>query len=364
MKKLVSLNISIPYSPLSRLRSSYFLGPRCYSTDESPKMKSSLLTLSKGRPRLQRVVFWLKLLIWEILLRIILLIVLYISFFELNSLDFFFTFLNKMIISLGTRSISIMLIKYGIPGAGVVALAIFYSLTALTEERPLNVLPEASNSSQARVNQPPGWNDAGPSNAGPSYSAPPSSPWRDFPSIPHDLSPIPSDPSVPSLPSIEREQSVDQADPMHNENDVDQADPMHNENDVDQPLMDERERREQLAAKLAARLGFHENRTQVDHFRLQHEVETQLGVEISLERHLRMEGYTPATRNRSRNHIRELVLYTRRGNPVKESILEGYLSEMEDNFSESKPYSLLLKARDNHELNLFKPGDPFFSLYE
>lgn len=93
-------------------------------------------------------------------------------------------------------------------------------------------------------------------------------------------------------------------------------------------------RRNQLAAKLAARIHFGNdgNDTQLDHFRFQHEVQTHVDVEIELERQLRLEGYTPATINRTRTQIRELLLYNRRGFPVRESILEGYLSEMSDNF--------------------------------
>lgn len=56
----------------------------------------------------------------------------------------------------------------------------------------------------------------GPSNAGPSNVGQPDSLYGSFPSVPRDLSPIPSDASVPSIPSIpsydgnEREQSVNQ----------------------------------------------------------------------------------------------------------------------------------------------------------
>nr|CAN65985.1 hypothetical protein VITISV_042142 [Vitis vinifera] len=81
------------------------------------------------------------------------------------------------------------------------------------------VLPAGA---EASVNQAPGRNDAGPSNAGPYNVVPADSPLRSFPSVPSSLTPIPSDPSVPSVPSLPsleennlfgREQSVEQPAP-------------------------------------------------------------------------------------------------------------------------------------------------------
>lgn len=50
-----------------------------------------------------------------------------------------------------------------------------------------------------------------------------------------------------------------------------------------------------------------------------------------------MEGYLPQHINKRRAEILELVLYTKKGKAVQESILEGYLSEMETDFRKSTP---------------------------
>nr|QWQ49861.1 hypothetical protein [Zelkova schneideriana] len=130
-------------------------------------------------------------------------------------------------------------------------------------------------------------------------------------------------------------------------------------NELEQPLIEEKERTLQLRAKLANRFYFR-NQTVPETLRFEHEVQTHVNVEIEVEKRLRMEGYLPREINNSRAEIRELLLYTRKGKPVQEYILEGYLSEMETDFPNSTPFRILKKARDNHNLSLYKPGDFFY----
>lgn len=80
----------------------------------------------------------------------------------------------------------------------------------------------------------------------------------------------------------------------------------------------------------------------------------------AVERQLRMLGYSPATQNNRREEIRNLILYTGRGFPVKEPVLEEYLNEMSTDFSNSTPFKKLMRARDELNLNLYKPGDFFY----
>lgn len=85
-----------------------------------------------------------------------------------------------------------------------------------------------------------------------------------------------------------------------------------------------------------------------------------MNFEIEVEKRLRIEGYFPQHINKTRSEVRELLLYTKKGKPVPESILEVYLSEMETDFPNSTPFQILMKARDSHKLSLYKPGDLYF----
>jgi hypothetical protein len=130
-------------------------------------------------------------------------------------------------------------------------------------------------------------------------------------------------------------------------------------NALEQPLIEEKERTLQLRAKLENR--FHgENLTFPKTWRFEQWVQTHVNVEIEVEKRLRMEGYLPREINHSRAEIRELILYNRNGNPVKESILRGYLSELQGDYQNSTPFRIIKKARDNLNLSLYKPGDLFY----
>lgn len=72
--------------------------------------------------------------------------------------------------------------------------------------------------------------------------------------------------------------------------------------DSEQPLIDEAERAHQLATKLANKFSFREN-TYPETLSFQHEVKTHVDVEIEVEKRLRMEGYLPATINRTRTSV-------------------------------------------------------------
>lgn len=74
--------------------------------------------------------------------------------------------------------------------------------------------------------------------------------------------------------------------------------------------------------------------------------------------------YTPANINRTREQIREIVFYSKDGDPIKESTLKCYLSQRKKHFHNSTPYSKLCNARKNYNLNLYKPGYLFYHLYE
>ncbi len=148
--------------------------------------------------------------------------VFYLLCLILGSIDIFWALLSKAGVSMGCRALCSFVFKIGCSGA--LALAIGFAVKALlaTEAAPYlanMVLPAGA---EASVNQAPGRNDAGPSNAGPYNVVPADSPLRSFPSVPSSLTPIPSDPSVPSVPSLPsleennlfgREQSVEQPAP-------------------------------------------------------------------------------------------------------------------------------------------------------
>lgn len=125
-------------------------------------------------------------------------------------------------------------------------------------------------------------------------------------------------------------------------------------NALDQPLLQERERTYQLKKKWISHYNYD---SAFDCIRLENHIKTQLDVEIEIEKSLRLEGYSAATINRTRDQIRDLILYNRQGFPVKETLLERYLAEMSTDFRTSRPCRLLFKARDNHDLSLYKPGE-------
>ena len=76
-----------------------------------------------------------------------------------------------------------------------------------------------------------------------------------------------------------------------------------------------------------------------------------------------MEGYLPAAINKTREQIRDLILYTQKGYPVKKSILKDYLSEMSTDFRNSTPFRKLINSQKKYELNLYKKGDLYFEHY-
>lgn len=123
-------------------------------------------------------------------------------------MDFDLSLLSKMGCSLASRVLSFLLKNMGFSGGIVLAIGFAVRALLATDAAPSlgnMMLPSedyGASSSEASVNQAPGGNDAGPSNAGPSNVAPADSPWRSFPSVPADLSPLPSDASIPSLPSL------------------------------------------------------------------------------------------------------------------------------------------------------------------
>ncbi|WJZ97163.1 hypothetical protein VitviT2T_015790 [Vitis vinifera] len=128
--------------------------------------------------------------------------VFYLLCLILGSIDIFWALLSKAGVSMGCRALCSFVFKIGCSGA--LALAIGFAVKALlaTEAAPYlanMVLPAGA---EASVNQAPGRNDAGPSNAGPYNVVPADSPLRSFPSVPSSLTPIPFDPSVPSVPSL------------------------------------------------------------------------------------------------------------------------------------------------------------------
>ncbi|GMN72229.1 hypothetical protein TIFTF001_056005 [Ficus carica] len=127
-------------------------------------------------------------------------------------------------------------------------------------------------------------------------------------------------------------------------------------NELDQPLIDEAERRNQLSTKLANRYSFGE-RTNRDLLRFERELQTHVEFEIEVERQLRLEGYTPATINRTREQIRDLIFYKTDNSPKSNSTLDRYLREMNGDFHSSAPWKILKNARNNNRLNLYKPGD-------
>ena len=133
-------------------------------------------------------------------------------------------------------------------------------------------------------------------------------------------------------------------------------------NELDQPLIDEAERRNQLSTKLANRYSFGE-RTNRDLLRFERELQTHVEFEIEVERQLRLEGYTPATINRTREQIRDLIFYKTDNSPKSHSTLDRYLREMNGDFHSSAPWKILKNARNNNRLNLYKPGDLFSILY-
>ena len=137
-------------------------------------------------------------------------------------------------------------------------------------------------------------------------------------------------------------------------------------NELNQSLLEDEIRREQLSRKLALAMLLKSDfptHTDLESLRFKQEVQTHMVVEIELEKDLRMEGYLPSAINRTRAQVRDLLLYSGNGVPYKKSILDGYLSEMSTDFRKSKPFNKLIKARDNHELCLYKPGDFFYKLY-
>ena len=136
-------------------------------------------------------------------------------------------------------------------------------------------------------------------------------------------------------------------------------------NILDQPLLDEGERHNQLTNILLPRLSPDEL-SRFNDLYLNAKVQTFANFEISLERGLRNAGYLPETINHCRGKIREIVFFSNSndGSLLKESTLNSYLFQMERDFLGSTPYRKLLHAKENYNLNLYKPGDPLFYLYQ
>jgi len=136
-------------------------------------------------------------------------------------------------------------------------------------------------------------------------------------------------------------------------------------NDLEHPLIAEEERRNQLAAKLENRFYFRE-RTPRDLLRFERDLDTHIRFERELEKGLRLDGYTPATIERTREQIRDFLLYTNRSpvRPVRRTLIHAYINQMRTSFQDSDPYRRLLSARDNHRLNLYRPGELFYQLYD
>lgn len=93
------------------------------------------------------------------------------------------------------------------------------------------------------------------------------------------------------------------------------------------------------------------------------DLQTHVDFDIEVEKQLSFLGYTPATINRTRKQIRELLLY-KNLKPIKKSTLIPQISQMSKDFIHSKPYLKLIKARDNNNLHLYKPGEPLYHLFK
>lgn len=124
-------------------------------------------------------------------------------------------------------------------------------------------------------------------------------------------------------------------------------------------LMNEDERRNQLTdiVRICSSLD------ELDNYdRFQKKVQTFVDFERELERGLCKKGFLPETINNTRMQIRDIVLYSNDKNSslLKESTINNYLSQMRNNFNESKPFTKLIHARDKGDINLYKPGEPLF----
>lgn len=127
--------------------------------------------------------------------------------------------------------------------------------------------------------------------------------------------------------------------------------------DLDHPLIPEANRFDELKGRRLLQNFL--KRTEQDPDVLNAEVQTQVGVEVDLERGLRYWGYPGPAINQNRGKIRALIFYPR-GRTERESTLLRYSEEMDMDFKSSTPYQLIEAAKGKHELPLYKPDDLFF----
>lgn len=162
----------------------------------------------------------------------------------------------------------------------------------------------------------------------------------------------------PPAPAPEREEPLHPADPAIPEVEVEVVPQEGLWEDLEQPLIPKEERAYGLYLRRRY-CAYGNSLTQAELACLNYEVETQVDLEIELEKFLRHHGYTADSINANRDRIRGFVFYPT-GKATPEKTLLYDLEEMKKNFPQSRPFRRIEGAIKNGHLSLERPGDRFF----